>query len=110
MQTADSGIRLQGTVGYFSGRRFAINGRIRIGRDPARNDLVYSSKSQGISGVHCEIHLSEGKLYLCDVGSTYGTFLNGRKIPARQMLPLRPGDSFSLGSPQEVFTIIGKMD
>lgn len=110
LQTADSGIRLQGTVGYFSGRRFAINGRIRIGRDPARNDLVYSSKSQGISGVHCEIHLSEGKLYLCDVGSTYGTFLNGRKIPARQMLPLRPGDSFSLGSPQEVFTIIGKMD
>lgn len=104
----DSGIRLQGTGGHFEGRRFAINGRIRIGRDPSRNDLVYPQGSQGISGVHCEIHIREGKLYLCDMGSTYGTFLGGRKIPARQMIPLQAGDTFSLGSPKESFTIVRK--
>lgn len=104
----DSGIRLQGTGGRFEGRRFAVNGRIRIGRDPSRNDLVYPQGSQGISGVHCEIHIREGKLYLCDMGSTYGTFLGGRKIPARQMIPLQAGDTFSLGSPKESFTIVRK--
>ncbi|MDE5894131.1 MAG: trypsin-like peptidase domain-containing protein, partial [Acetatifactor sp.] len=102
----DSGIRLQGTGGHFEGRRFAVNRRIRIGRDPSRNDLVYPQGSQGISGVHCEIHIREGKLYLCDMGSTYGTFLGGRKIPARQMIPLQAGDTFSLGSPKESFTIV----
>lgn len=104
----DSGIRLQGTGGRFEGRRFAVNGRIRIGRDPSRNDLVYPQGSQGISGVHCEIHIREGKLYLCDMGSTYGTFLGGRKIPARQMILLQAGDTFSLGSPKESFTIVRK--
>lgn len=109
-KTADSGIRLQGTGGYFSGRRFAVNGRIRIGRDPSRNDLVYPQGSQGISGVHCEICLRDGEIYLCDMGSTYGTFLGGRKLPARQMFRLRIGDIFSLGSSRESFTILDKKD
>jgi len=105
---ADSGIRLQGTGGCFKGRRFAVNGRIRIGRDSSRNDLVYPQGSQGISAAHCEIHFREGKLYLCDMGSTYGTYLNGKRIPARQMLPLQVGDAVCLGSPQESFTIVRK--
>lgn len=109
-KTTDSGIRLQGTGGHFSGRRFAVNGRIRIGRDPSRNDLVFPQGSQGISGVHCEICLRDGEIYLCDMGSTYGTFLGGRKLPARQMFRLRIGDTFSLGSSRESFTIINKKD
>lgn len=104
----DRVIRLQGTGGHFAGRRFAVNGRIRIGRDPSRNDLVYPQGSQGISGVHCEIHIREGKLYLCDMGSTYGTYLGGKKIPARQEIELRIGDSFCLGSPRESFAIVSK--
>lgn len=104
----DSGLRLQGTGGNFAGRRFAVSGRIRIGRDPSRNELVYPQGSQGISGVHCEIHIREGKLYLCDMGSTYGTYLRGKKIPARQEIELQAGDTFCLGSPQESFTIVRK--
>lgn len=105
---ADSGIRLQGTGGHFAGRRFALGGRIRIGRDPARNDLVYPQGSPGISSAHCEIHLREGKIYLCDMGSTYGTFLGGRKLPARQMIEIHIGDAFSVGIPQESFMIVRK--
>lgn len=109
-KTADSGIRLQGTGGYFAGRRFAINGRIRIGRDPSRNDLVYPKESKGISGVHCELHIREGKVYLSDRGSTYGTYLRGKKVPAQQELELQTGDSFYLGSQQECFMIVRKAD
>lgn len=107
-QATDSGIRLQGISGTFAGRRFPVNGRIRIGRDASRNDLVYPGGSRGISGVHCEIYYHEGKVFLRDTGSTYGTFLHGKKIPNNQMILVRIGETFYLADPQESFMITQK--
>ena len=107
-QGTDSGIRLQGISGTFAGRRFPVNGLIRIGRDASRNDLVYPEGSRGISSAHCEIHLHEGKVFLRDAGSTYGTFLHGQKIPNNQMILVRIGETFYLADPQESFMITQK--
>jgi len=107
-QSADSGIRLQGTGGVFAGRRFPVNGVVRIGRDPSRNDLVYPAGSPGISGVHCELHVRGGQVFLRDAGSSYGTFLRGTKIPNNQMVPVGIGETFYLGDPKESFTITRK--
>ena len=104
----DSGLRLQGVSGTFSGRRFALNEPVRIGRDPSRNNLVYPPKSPGISSVHCEIYIHEGKVFLCDKGSSYGTWLHGARIPSNQMVPIENGESFYLGTPEESFQIIRK--
>lgn len=106
--TADSGIRLQGTGGVFAGRRFPVNGIVRIGRDPSRNDLVYPAGSPGISGAHCELHVRGGQVFLRDAGSSYGTFLRGSKIPNNQMVSIAVGETFYLGNPQESFTIARK--
>lgn len=106
--TADSGIRLQGTGGVFAGRRFPVNGIVRIGRDPSKNDLVYPAGSPGISGSHCELHVRGGQVFLRDVGSSYGTFLRGSKIPNNQMVSIAVGETFYLGNPQESFTIAKK--
>lgn len=101
--------RLQCQSGAFAGRRFAINGQLRIGRDPARNDLVYPGSTQGISGAHCVLRLQGGTLWLEDLGSSYGTFLaDGRKLAPRQPVQLRKGDSFYLASQRELFQITGK--
>ena len=101
--------RLQCQSGAFAGRRFAINGQLRIGRDPARNDLVYPSSTQGISGAHCVLRLQGGTLWLEDLGSSYGTFLaDGRKLAPHQPVQLRKGDSFYLASQRELFQITGK--
>ena len=55
------------------------------------------------------INLFEGKLYLQDLGSTYGTFLSdGRKLSPSQAVELREGDSFSLGSQRERFIVTGR--
>lgn len=106
---AGAELRIQGQSGSFAGRRFSINGQVRIGRDPAANDLVYPASTPGISGRHCVVTLSGGQVMVTDLGSSYGTFLaGGRKLAPNQPTPLRIGDRFYLGSEKESFVITGK--
>lgn len=101
----DSGLRFQAVSGKFSGQRFAISGQVTMGRNPS-NDFVYPADTQGISGNHCMLFLAEGKLYLKDVGSSYGTFLgDGRKLAHGQPVELQVGDRFYLASTNEMFVI-----
>ena len=37
-------------------------------------------------------------LFVKDMGSTNGTFLNGRRIPADKYVKLNPGDKITVGS------------
>lgn len=105
---AVGGLRLQCLSGNFAGRRFPIEKQVRIGRDPARNDLVYPANAPGVSGVHCVVKVEGGQLWLTDLGSSHGTYLNGRKLTANQASPLNPGDRFYLGSENEMFQITVK--
>ena len=101
----DSGLRFQAVSGIFAGKRFSISGTVRMGRNPS-NDFVYPANTQGISGSHCSLIYSEGKLYLKDEGSTYGTFLgNGQRLAANQAVELKVGDKFYLASTNETFII-----
>lgn len=102
---AGSELRFQGVNGVFAGKRFSVNGTVRFGRNP-QNDITYPADTKGISGMHCSLTNMNGKLYLQDLGSTYGTFLSGRKLTPNQMVELRLGDRFSLGSENETFAIV----
>lgn len=104
--------RIQGQSGAFAGRRFSITGQtpgqVRIGTDPAKNDLVYPS-APGVSRVHCVLVEQGGALYLRDLGSTYGTFLSGgQRLAANQPVQLNIGDRFYLGSEKEMFQVTGR--
>lgn len=105
----DSGLRFQGTAGVFAGKRYAINGVVRIGRDPSQNDVVFPANTSGISRVHCAILIQNGQVFLKDLGSTHGTFLgNGQRLAANQAVPVKIGDRFYLGSEKQAFVITGK--
>lgn len=105
----NSSLRFQGTAGAFAGKRYSINGTVRIGRDPSKNDVVFPANVSGISRVHCAVLLQNGQVYLKDLGSTHGTFLgNGRRLAANQAVPLQIGDRFYLGSENQAFVITGK--
>ena len=104
----DTGLRIQGIAGQFANRRFDISGTLRIGRDPARNDLVYPADSQGVSGVHCVLSVEGGRLIMRDLGSTYGTFVGGNRLAANAPVELRVGDRFCLGSDRETFVVARK--
>lgn len=49
-----------------------------------------------LSGLHCELFLSQGRLYVRDLHSTNGTYLNGRRLSA-DAVPVAAGDELLLG-------------
>lgn len=102
----EEGLCLLGLAGVYAGKRIALKGVTRIGRDPARNDLVFPVSTHGISGVHCILAVEDKGVWLKDVGSSYGTFLeNGQRLAANEAVRLMIGEKFSLGSDREAFVI-----
>jgi pSer/pThr/pTyr-binding forkhead associated (FHA) protein len=75
--------------------RFPIrNGATSIGRSSA-SDIILKSDDYA-SGRHARLTRHGGLLYVEDMGSTNGTFVNGRKTVGAT--PLRPGDTVRIGS------------
>ena len=102
-------LRLVGTEGVFSGRRFALEGALRLGRLPDQNDLVFPADTTGVSGRHCVVRLTTGGATLTDLGSSFGTFLgDGTRLQPNQAVALKVGDSFTLGSQKQRFTLESK--
>lgn len=64
---------------------------LRIGRKSG-NDLVLADEKT--SGVHCEIAPEGDRLVLKDLGSTNGTFLDGKRVTE---MVLTPGDVVTVG-------------
>lgn len=67
----------------------------RIGRRPA-NELVVTGDAY-VSGSHAEIRVENEEAWLTDIGSTNGTFVNGRRLMPNQPQRLEPGDEVKIG-------------
>ncbi len=63
-----------------------------IGRDPGA-DIVISAA--GVSRQHCRVHFDGRQYSLEDLGSSNGTFINGKRLSGTQ--PLNSGDQIGLG-------------
>jgi predicted component of type VI protein secretion system len=64
-----------------------------IGR---HDDCVIRIKSSQVSRRHCEIFEVAEKLTIRDMGSSNGTFVNGKRISGQQVL--KPGDEVTIGA------------
>jgi ABC transport system ATP-binding/permease protein len=74
------------------------NGRIwNVGRD-FQNDIVEDYPM--VSAQHCRIVLLGGNLFIEDLESTNGTYLNRSRVPPFKETPLNPGDAIHLGTHQ----------
>ncbi len=101
-------LRLQGVKGVFAGRRFRLDHEIHMGRNQKQCHIAYPPDTKGISGLHCSISVKEGRAFITDQNSTYGTTVNGKKLISGQSCPLAVGDRICLGSSREEFQITGK--
>ena len=102
-------LRLAGVEGAFAGRRFALEGTLRLGRLPDQNDLVFPADTTGVSGRHCVVRLTPNGAALTDLGSSFGTFLgDGTRLEPNQPVELKAGDSFTLGSQKQRFILEAK--
>lgn len=70
---------------------------VTVGRN-GKADIILDSKDQKLSGVHCAMKLESGKIYVRDMGSKNGTFVNG--IPIKQMgrVAVHKGETIRMGS------------
>lgn len=85
--------------GEDQGSRFELTGdRITLGRDPASNVRLRDNE---VSRRHAEIRRSGDEYWLIDLGSSNGTFVNGRRITQHR---LSNGDQIQLGRSLLLFT------
>lgn len=77
---------------------------VRIGRDPARCDMVFERDSWPmVSRLHAEIHFQPDRCLLIDANSTQGTLLNGQRI--FEPTALLPGARIQFGKNGPVLEI-----
>ena len=61
-----------------------------------KNDVALPDVERMISRFHCEIHRRGRKLFLIDVGSANGTFLERKQIEPGKPFPLKRGSRIDL--------------
>lgn len=69
------------------------DGITTVGR---QQDCQLRIASSQVSRRHCQLYEKEGELVVMDLGSSNGTFVNGKKI--EMLTVLKPGDVLALGS------------
>jgi pSer/pThr/pTyr-binding forkhead associated (FHA) protein len=69
-----------------------MDGVNSIGR---HDDCLIRIRSAQVSRRHCEVFEDKGKLMVKDLGSSNGTFVNGKRVLGQQ--PLKAGDVLSIG-------------
>lgn len=80
-------------------------GGLTIGRDPSCT-ICLPPDARGVSRRHCRLTAGDGALVLTDMGSSYGTFVNGRRLEANRPVSLNRGASFYVGEPANTFTVL----
>lgn len=105
--TAEKRICICGQGGLFNGRRFELDGSVTIGRQAERCNICYPNDAKGISGLHCQLRKIGNQIELIDLGSSYGTFVNGQKLSPNIPVRLNVGDRFWLASEKNTFVVYG---
>lgn len=98
--------KIQGTKGVHAGITFSIKkAEIQVGTDPTCQ-LTYPINVAGIEKIHCKLLLQNGGLYLADMGTQDGTYLNNMKLKPMTGNLLKSGDRFALGMSGQEFVVL----
>jgi ABC transport system ATP-binding/permease protein len=76
--------------------RTFVQETVRVGRDPSACEIVFEQQTYPmVSRRHAELRLKDGRCFLVDSNSSYGTFLNGRRVA--EPAEVAPGAAIQLG-------------
>lgn len=84
-------IKLIFESGPLAAHRYRTDVTITLGRDRS-NSIVVPDPS--LSRVHCQVHAEEGRVVFTDLGSTNGSYINGKRVV---MADVHDGDRIELG-------------
>ena len=96
---------ISGEGGFLNGRRFEIDGSVIIGRQQERCNICYPIDAKGISSLHCQLRKVGRQIELIDLGSSYGTYVNGARLAPNTPVLLNPGDRFCLANTNNTFIV-----
>ena len=71
-----------------------------IGRDPEACGMCFPANTPGVSREHCRVFLGMDGWMVQDLGSSYGTYADGRRLAPQEAVPIHPGSNLYLGSKQ----------
>lgn len=88
--------------GLDKGKKFNLDQEVvAIGAIPedggAKNDIVLRDAERMISRFHAQFLYKDGKLYVVDLKSSNGTFVDKQRIPAGKPIPIKGGSRISFG-------------
>lgn len=90
-------VLIQAICGPLQGQSWELLTSLSIGRNPGEN-IVLPPDTSGISRRHCLLARRGDQVTVTDLGSSYGTFLNGSRITANQPVAVPNGAVLSLAS------------
>lgn len=100
-----TGATIVGVNGFYAGRSCRFDENARIGRDADKCLIALPITAPGISGVHCEIARNGGKYTICDLKSSYGTFLGSGVRVEGKPVEIKDGEYFYLGNQEQMFQL-----
>lgn len=78
---------------------------VRVGRDITDCQIIFdNARFPMVSRKHAEIKWQTGQWFLYDLNSSYGTFVNGRKISASQIVQI--GDTLQFGTDGPIVKVV----
>ena len=79
----------------------------RIGRAADNDGVIPVDRTSAVSGHHCAITFADGRWYVQDDQSTFGTTVNGQPVPKGQPFRLEDGAVLGLGPKLKIRFQIG---
>jgi len=98
-------IALMGVQGVYTGSKISVTQEMILGVDPSRCHVTIPVGTPGISRVHLRVWPSNGRVMAMDMGSTYGSWLDGKKMTPGLVYQTNPGSVLYLGGGQ-VFRVM----
>lgn len=98
---------INGLSGQYANQVFPVNDSMVFGRNLDSCNVLFPDNTKGISRMHCKVENIEGKISITDLGSSYGTFVNGMKLQPYAPRVLNVGDTFYLGDKNNLFSLTG---
>ena len=86
-----------------------VEHQLFIGRNPAFSSVARElAKYDNVSGRHAQLWVENGIVYVTDVGSTNGTFVNGTAIPKGKAVTLKAGDQIRFAATVTAILQVGE--
>lgn len=94
-------LQIHGVFGVYAGQQIPLHFPMTLGRQPEDCQILFPPDTPGVSRLHCKLNLFWGSILVVDLDSSYGTYLEGEKLPPFELTEWKRTQLLFLGSEQQ---------